>query len=750
MKSKGSTAETEHLTVDSSATSVMSQEPTIEDQDSSMELQKLKRKPQDIKHESSNPSEKRQSSSMVMRGLDSLAVLLHQPCDPASLAVTRIAFGLLMMLDIPHERGMSKADIKWNTEITCQFPLFQGLTPLPINYMIMLYALMVFCAASIAVGWKWRTSCGIFVICYWYHFLLDTSTWNNHSYLYGLLATILLFSDAHKCWSLDVGLSNKAASHVPLWTYILLRVQIFLLYFLAGIKKLDPDWVGGYSMSRISHHWLFAPFRLLVGREWVNKYLVHIGGLLLDLTIGPLLLHPTSRPYAFIPVSAFHLLNSMIFSIGMFPWVCLATLPLFCNFDWPRSLFNSITSTNNTSPSTLATNPGCIYSGDKKVTRRQRGRTMLMMAYILLQLVLPFSHSITKGYNTWTNGLYGYSWDMMVYSMKSLHTRVTVIESNGNKQYIDPYIWTLRQRWTSHANMALLYGKCVQERLAAQGTNISAVHLDVWKSLNGRFQQRVYDPTVNILTAPWSPWTKPAWVLPVVTERKWQQQVTHLQRQAALISPFTERFFFADYPGLTMQTYLRNDLEGVVIEVLKGTILVSEPHDTSTKVNSRNFVTTLHTWKKSCSGVDDEFTAQESVWQDDSTCVSPMAWMKEAHHSLSLGPKDRVILRTGVFYDVTTTSPDPAFYMVTFTNSTQKKTKLFERQDLKTQTETVEGVGSSLEKLMADINKEWQHFPTLLDYCKFIEHKVMTYYRSAQLFYRALFCIFSNTCMLTL
>ncbi|KAK3891196.1 hypothetical protein Pcinc_004911 [Petrolisthes cinctipes] len=736
MKSKGSTAESEHPTVDSPATSAMSQEPTIEDQDSSMELQKLKGKPQDIKHESSNPSEKRQASSMVItRGLDSLAVLLHQPCDPASLAVTRIVFGLLMMLDIPQERGMSKADIKWDTENTCQFPLFHGLTPLPINYMIMLYALMIFCAASIALGWKWRTSCGIFVICYWYNFLLDTSSWNNHSYLYGLLATILLFSDPHRCWSLDVGLSNKSASHVPLWTYILLRVQIFFLYFLAGIKKLNPDWVGGYSMRHISSHWLFAPFRLVVGREWVSNYLVHIGGLLLDLTIGPLLLHPTSRPYAFIPVTAFHLLNSQIFSIGMFPWVCLATLPVFCNFDWPRSLLNSVTSTN-APPLTLARNPGCIYSGEKKVTRRQRGRTMLVMGYILLQIVLPFSHSITKGYNTWTNGLYGYSWDMMVHSLNTLHIKVTVTESNGNKLYIDP-----------------------NQRLAAQGTNISAVHFDVWKSLNGRFHQRVFDPTVNILTAPWSPWTKPAWVLPVVTERKWQQHISRLQHQAALISPSTTRIFIADFPGLTMETRLSNDLEGVVLEVLKGTILVSERRDTSTKVNPRDFVTTLHTWKKSCYGGDDEFTAQESLWQgrgsrDDSTgisqCASRKAWMKDAYHSLTLGPKDRVILPTGFFYDVTTISPDPAFYMITFTNSTQKQEEILERQDLKTHTETVEGVGSSLKNLMTDINNEWQHFPTSLDFCNFLQHKVMTFYRSAQLFYQALLCIFNNTCMSTL
>lgn len=37
--------------------------------------------------------------------------------------------------------------------------------------------------------------------------------------------------------------------------------QVFLVYFIAGVKKLDADWVEGYSMSYLAHHWLFDPFK---------------------------------------------------------------------------------------------------------------------------------------------------------------------------------------------------------------------------------------------------------------------------------------------------------------------------------------------------------------------------------------------------------------------------------------------------------------------------------------------------------
>ena len=77
---------------------------------------------------------------------------------------------------------------------------------------------------------------------------------------------------------------QKRNAHVPLWNYTLLRAQvgaaprsppphvptrgrhrvspqIFIVYFIAGLKKLDADWVGGYSMGSLARHWLFSPFR---------------------------------------------------------------------------------------------------------------------------------------------------------------------------------------------------------------------------------------------------------------------------------------------------------------------------------------------------------------------------------------------------------------------------------------------------------------------------------------------------------
>lgn len=50
--------------------------------------------------------------------------------------------GLLMMLDLPEERGGAEIDLRWGESDDCHFPLFPILKPLSFPYMGLLYAFM--------------------------------------------------------------------------------------------------------------------------------------------------------------------------------------------------------------------------------------------------------------------------------------------------------------------------------------------------------------------------------------------------------------------------------------------------------------------------------------------------------------------------------------------------------------------------------------------------------------------------------
>jgi len=56
--------------------------------------------------------------------------------------------------------------------------------------------------------------------------------------------------------------------------------------------------------------------RLLLSEGQVSLYIVHLGGLLIDLSTGFFLFFDKTRPLAFLFGASFHLMNSQLFSIG--------------------------------------------------------------------------------------------------------------------------------------------------------------------------------------------------------------------------------------------------------------------------------------------------------------------------------------------------------------------------------------------------------------------------------------------------
>ena len=142
--------------------------------------------------------------SSSLHNWSSFVRLMNRPEDPVSLALFRILFGILMLIDIPNERGMADADIEYGDKFQCSFPLFSFVKPLSMQFMVILYALMFLGALGITIGFRYRISCFIFVSIYWYMFFLDKTTWNNHSYLYGLFGFLLLLTDGNRYFNIQL------------------------------------------------------------------------------------------------------------------------------------------------------------------------------------------------------------------------------------------------------------------------------------------------------------------------------------------------------------------------------------------------------------------------------------------------------------------------------------------------------------------------------------------------------------------
>ncbi|CAF0800127.1 unnamed protein product [Brachionus calyciflorus] len=519
-----------------------------------------------------------------------LVNLMNRPEDPSALALFRILFGFIMMLDIPYERGMSEADVEFGDPKQCDFPLFDFLRPLAPEWMVIIYGIMFFGALGIMLGFKYRWSCFCFLIPYWYFFFLDKTTWNNHSYLYGLFGFMLLFMDANRYWSID-GLIDKSIrdAHVPLWNYALLRFQVFLVYFIAGLKKTELDWVKGYSMGNLGSHWVFDPFKTFLTTDQITLFIVHGGGLFIDLFVGYMLFFDKTRLLGTLISSSFHIMNSRMFNIGMFPYTMLATTTLFYSADWPKVLMNKFGLVKpiydeNGKFLINKLSEHCIYEKSKSENKKESPKrqslyhkifTILSLLYIAEQCFLPYSHFITKGYNNWTNGLYGYSWDMMIHSWHTQHIKIHFVDKKTNQtHFINPKAWTMRRRWSSHGDMMYQYSKCIQKRLSEYGFNDIELYFDIWRSMNHRFNQRQIDPRVDMTKVEWSPFKKVDWLIPLMTDLSdWRGKMKEIEDQYIKNKTDYDLTFVADLKGLKLENYVSPFLNSSV-EVLNGEIQV--------------------------------------------------------------------------------------------------------------------------------------------------------------------------------
>lgn len=103
-----------------------------------------------------------------------------------------------------------------------------------------------------------------------------------------------------------------------------------------------------------------------------------------------------------------------------------------------------------------------------------------------------------------------------------------------------------------------------------------AIYFDIWRSMNGRFQQRIFDPRVDIVKAPWSPYRKTSWVLPLLIDlSSWRSKLNDIERETFKSKNYTEVVFVADFPGLNLENFVKEDLNAS-ITVLEGIVVVEQ------------------------------------------------------------------------------------------------------------------------------------------------------------------------------
>lgn len=179
---------------------------------------------------------------------------------------------------------------------------------------------------------------------------------------------------------------------------------------------------------------------------------------------------------------------------------------------------------------------------------------------------------------------------MMVNSWQPILTSIKIVDNaSGKTLYLDPTAFAENNRWSRNADMAKQYAECIHRNLKHSvneqrdfeiSTENISIYFDVWCSMNSRFQQRVFDPRVDILHADWSPWSDTEWVLPLLNELTEQRpQLMEISEHVLGWSNYSDVLFIADYPGLSLDNYIADSAENVSLTVLGGSVRLSYEQD---------------------------------------------------------------------------------------------------------------------------------------------------------------------------
>lgn len=446
---------------------------------------------------------------------------LFAPVDVLPLVCFRIFFGAMMLYHVgTYFSGGWIEAFYVLPKFHFTYPGFSWVKPWPGQGMYYAFGVMGLAAFGILTGFMYRFSALVFAVCFVHVFFIEKATYQNHYYLICLISGIMVFIPAHRMWSVDAWwnpkLRSQTAPQIWLW---LLRIQLAIPYFYGGIAKINYDWLHGMPMRS----WLEQRTWLPVIGPWLAQESTVMffswGGLIFDLAIVPALLWRRTRLVGYFLALAFHLANSLLWNIGIFPWFMVgATLLFFPAGTFRKSLFRrGIRRSEHT----------------ETVVVPDRGKRFTIAAiglYLAWQLLFPFRHYLYPGNVSWTEEGHHFAWQMMLRD-KTVGVRFFVQESNSQKCGILEVSRILHDRQLSRMgkdpDMILDFVQFISDQHRDHGLGELEIHVLALASLNGRKPQLLMDPTIDYSavrrvwgTQPWivplrEPLRKEGWNLPI-------------------------------------------------------------------------------------------------------------------------------------------------------------------------------------------------------------------------------------------
>ena len=445
---------------------------------------------------------------------------LFRKIDNSPLIIFRIFFGILVSLEC-----YGAILTGWVTRtlveprFTFNFIGFDWLQPLPGYGMYIYFFIMGCLGVCIAIGYRYRLSIISFTIMWACVYLMQKTSYNNHYYLLVLISGIMAVFPAHRSHSLDVRRNPALKTDaMPAWIKWAVVLQLLIVYVYASVAKLYGDWLD-FGIIRIlmlnkAHYYIIGE---LLQQAWIHK-VIGIAGILFDLLIVPALLWKRTRKIAFFISIFFHLFNSIVFQIGIFPYLSLAFTVFFFEPETIRKLFFKKKRPYDLAKTEIPSYKTLLY--------------VLGCTYFLVQLALPIRHHFIEEDVLWTEEGHRLSWRMMLRSrMGTVQFQVvprhnaksqTGARNPGSKEDAKPHWVDLddyltkkqKRRIAAYPDFIWQFAQYLKKEYAEKGQEVSVYAKNSKVSINGRPLRAFIDPKVDLANTEWDYFWHNEWILP--------------------------------------------------------------------------------------------------------------------------------------------------------------------------------------------------------------------------------------------
>lgn len=428
---------------------------------------------------------------------------LFTSTDNSPLVVFRMIFGLLVTLECWGAiltGWVNRAMIE--PKFTFNFIHFDFLQPLPGNIMYFYFFVMGLLGIFIMLGYRYLFSTISFTILWAGVYLMQKSSYNNHYYLLLLLNTLMCTLPANKDLSLDVRFKYTDRSRLmPNWCKFLIISQLFIVYTFASVAKFYPDWLN----TTVAHNLMVGKKDFfLVGevlqQKWAH-YIITYTGIAFDLLIIPALLYKPIRKWAFIISVFFHLYNSFILHIGIFPYMALGFSVFFYEGEKIRKWFYPKSQKNEIDE------PPIELKTSKLIL-------LFLTVWISIQVALPLRHHFIEGDVLWTEEGHRLSWRMMLRSKSGINAFYIVDKETKKRTRIKLKDYLTKKQIRSMGgkpDMIWQFAQHLKEEYQKEEKSIE-VYVKNKTSVNGSKRKRLIDPKTDLAAVKWNYWGHNDWI----------------------------------------------------------------------------------------------------------------------------------------------------------------------------------------------------------------------------------------------